>query len=116
MLVKEVMSKITNSNISGAIGARFDVDNDTLTWYIKRVVLFTSTVIYQVAESDIVQFKIIDNRKPFGTSTMSTAYKFRDGNWIVIAYDVSNTTLGKLNLLNIEVLKRRFAHIQESPF
>ena len=59
--------------------------------------------------------KVIDNRKPFVPATISIAYHFRDKNWIVIKYDVSNTMIGKVHLATIEGLKRRFAHIQESP-
>jgi hypothetical protein len=110
------MNKITNSNIAGAIGARFEVDNNTNTWSIKRSSLFSSTIIYQVAESDIVQFKIIDNKKPFGPAVMSLAYQFRDGNWIVEEYDVSDTMTGRMYRIAIDMLKRRFAHLQESPF
>ncbi len=110
------MPKITNSNIAGAIGADFEVDNNTNTWFIKRSVLFSSTIIYQVAESDIVQFKVIDNKKPFGPAIVSLAYQFRDGFWIVQDYDVSDTITGKLYRIVVEGIKRRFAHLQESPF
>ena len=112
----EIMAKIVNSNIPNTIGAEFSVDNNTKTWFIKHSSMFSSTIVYTVAESDIVQFKVIDNRKPFGPATMSIAYQFRDKNWIVEEYDVSDTLVGRVNSATIEVVKRKFAHIQESPF